>query len=697
MEHYQIPLEIPCVFHDESFLSSDEADRFYQELLQKTPWEKTAKINRWVALYEEPHSINNNNNNNNSSTAYQYRDNPQAQQQQQQAKPFNDTIRAIALKAETWYNEKNQSQVHFNVCLLNFYQDGQQRIGWHCDREEIGRTTPIASISLGATRAFGIRAKQGLEKHTMDLHHGSLVVMEAICQQHYVHSIPKQTNVTEGRINLTFRCKLAGQDTAGEQEHERRDKWLQRMTDLPSAGKPDVYQPDQGEDATVVFGDVLSATYDDSALDGVLYTIRTNIGAEQYTVAEILECIPSDESSSEDPWTVFPRPWGAAGYVAVCCKQAQDDKALSAFLSKLLQLRSAHHVMQHHDHFHLQDIQEDVSTIDGEQLYQFYKQRLVDGTAWIPTLDGSTKCSFRVTCDRVGGPHAFRAPQVEFEMGGAMSEYYSDTCQPQMEDYNVHVRVDVVGNVVLIGTQLNVEEMARRHFTRFRNGVTIKCNLAYAMLRCANVQPGQLVVDPFCGGGTILLEAMEMTEQSVKCIGMDVSGKSARGARENARAENCPPGACEIHCTDARAMRKHLKDESVDAIVTNLPWGVMTGSKNVNDLQSLYEIFLRTAWYVLKDKGRIVMLVLRGLQLTRIVRKLGGRYKLLSCNVVRTTNNLPCIVVIEKIGVDVLNDAIKGQLAYMSQYVNVSSEMYHAIHMEDIAGGSEVPDRDEMP
>ena len=55
--------------------------------------------------------------------------------------------------------------------------------------------------------------------------------------------------------------------------------------------------------------------------------------------------------------------------------------------------------------------------------------------------------------------------------------------------------------------------------------------------------------------------------------------------------------------------------------------GVMTGHKNVSDLQSMYEVFLRTAWYILKDKARIVMLVLRGLQLTRIIRKLSGRYR----------------------------------------------------------------------
>ena len=78
------------------------------------------------------------------------------------------------------------------------------------------------------------------------------------------------------------------------------------------------------------------------------------------------------------------------------------------------------------------------------------------------------------------------------------------------------------------------------------------------------------------------------------------------------------------------------------------------------------------------------MLVLRGLQMVRILRKLGGRYRILKAIIVRTTNNLPCIIVAEKLGHDLMNEDIKGQLAYMSQFVNVSSEMYHAIKMENI-------------
>jgi hypothetical protein len=140
-----------------------------------------------------------------------------------------------------------------------------------------------------------------------------------------------------------------------------------------------------------------------------------------------------------------------------------------------------------------------------------------------------------------------------------------------------------------------------------------------------------------------------------------------------------------------------------------VPWGVQTG-KNV-DLQAIYEIVLRTAWYCLKPGGRFVMLVLRGtkmlwllwwwwwslslwllplisqpvvllccsvpgLQMMRILRKLSGRYKLLSIQVVRTTNNMPCVIVVEKLEHDLVHETLKHQLYDMSQYVNISPEMY---------------------
>ena len=76
-----------------------------------------------------------------------------------------------------------------------------------------------------------------------------------------------------------------------------------------------------------------------------------------------------------------------------------------------------------------------------------------------------------------------------------MSEYYTHI-KPKMTDFDIQVRIDVVSTKVIIGTQINVDDLSKgRHFLRFRNAVTIKINLAYAMIRCANIKNGDLVVD----------------------------------------------------------------------------------------------------------------------------------------------------------------------------------------------------------
>ena len=116
------------------------------------------------------------------------------------------------------------------------YENGTQAIGWHADREEIGRTTPIASISLGATRTFMLKSKNGSKNDKAEFHleDGSLTIMENVCQHEYLHSVPKETTVTKGRINLTFRCK--GEQTEGERLHQRRDNLNFLATPPPGAG-----------------------------------------------------------------------------------------------------------------------------------------------------------------------------------------------------------------------------------------------------------------------------------------------------------------------------------------------------------------------------------------------------------------------------------------------------------------------------
>lgn len=98
----------------------------------------------------------------------------------------------------------------FNSVLLNLYRDGNDAMGWHRDNEPEMDTTLIASVSLGATRAFRIRHFCGdkKESHTIELEHGSLLLMEHL-QSDFEHSIPRRKRISEPRLNLTFRRIIA--------------------------------------------------------------------------------------------------------------------------------------------------------------------------------------------------------------------------------------------------------------------------------------------------------------------------------------------------------------------------------------------------------------------------------------------------------------------------------------------------------
>ncbi|GAA4363432.1 alpha-ketoglutarate-dependent dioxygenase AlkB [Kangiella marina] len=95
----------------------------------------------------------------------------------------------------------------FNSVLCNLYRDGKDSMGWHADDEkELGKDPVIASLSLGQERSFHLKHKTVPKlKHKMTLTSGSLLVMKGTTQQNWLHQVPKETHITQPRINLTFR------------------------------------------------------------------------------------------------------------------------------------------------------------------------------------------------------------------------------------------------------------------------------------------------------------------------------------------------------------------------------------------------------------------------------------------------------------------------------------------------------------
>ena len=102
---------------------------------------------------------------------------------------------------------QNEFKYRFNSVLANRYRNGQDSMGWHSDDEhELGTQPVIASISLGATRRFSLKAKAaGAKAVHLELPHGSLLLMRGDTQKNYRHALAKTTKPVGERINLTYR------------------------------------------------------------------------------------------------------------------------------------------------------------------------------------------------------------------------------------------------------------------------------------------------------------------------------------------------------------------------------------------------------------------------------------------------------------------------------------------------------------
>lgn len=94
----------------------------------------------------------------------------------------------------------------FNSCLLNLYHDGSEGMAWHSDGErDLKRHGTIASVSLGAERRFAFKHRRDNDRLSLELAHGSLLLMKGVTQSHWLHRLPPSKKVSEARINLTFR------------------------------------------------------------------------------------------------------------------------------------------------------------------------------------------------------------------------------------------------------------------------------------------------------------------------------------------------------------------------------------------------------------------------------------------------------------------------------------------------------------
>lgn len=173
------------------FLSKEEANSLFLELLENTPWQqdeitvygKKHLQPRLTVLYG------------NEGKPYSYSNITM--------QPHNWTLTLQKIKSLV----ESVSGTNFTTVLLNYYRDGNDSNGWHADNEkELGINPVIASLSLGAERNFQLKHNTDTsQKKNIILENGSLLLMKGTTQHFWKHQVPKTAKNIGSRINLTFR------------------------------------------------------------------------------------------------------------------------------------------------------------------------------------------------------------------------------------------------------------------------------------------------------------------------------------------------------------------------------------------------------------------------------------------------------------------------------------------------------------
>ena len=177
------------------------------------------------------------------------------------------------------------------------------------------------------------------------------------------------------------------------------------------------------------------------------------------------------------------------------------------------------------------------------------------------------------------------------------------------------------GEKIIIGKTLAVQDfkgLSRRDYgrpARDDHSGMLPPKLAQIMLNLAELtDPQEIIVDPFCGSGTILSEALLMGYQ--RLFGSDLTPQAVSNARENIAwlKKNYPLDNPQVKIITKNVINlaKFIKPLSASAIVTEPYLGPQRGLINFNqvkeNLESLYSEALAQFRLVLKPGGRVVMI-----------------------------------------------------------------------------------------
>lgn len=223
----------------------------------------------------------------------------------------------------------------------------------------------------------------------------------------------------------------------------------------------------------------------------------------------------------------------------------------------------------------------------------------------------SGRPSFRITCARAderstSNRHTFTSPEAAKEFGLGLADHTG--WRINLHEPDIDVLLHIHNDDVLFGVRLTEEALHRRNIVALGRTPLVG-TICYSLAHLAKIQPGDVVIDPMCGGLSVPIEAA-LNWKAGYYIGGEIHSQGIENCATNLKHINGEKGKGKSHPIDIQqwdATNLPLRGETVDVVLCDLPFGKKVGSHAGN--QTLYpKVLNEMARVTRKETGRAVLL-----------------------------------------------------------------------------------------
>ncbi len=202
------------------------------------------------------------------------------------------------------------------------------------------------------------------------------------------------------------------------------------------------------------------------------------------------------------------------------------------------------------------------------------------------------KGSFKVDCSREG-EHNFNSQEIREKVGEIIYQKGNkvDLSNPENIFY-----VDIINDYCFFGK--NPVNFGKRGYRLRSSKDSLNATAAFALLKIAKFKKNQILLDPFCSDGIILIEAGLLGGKKLYGFGQDIKNASINSKIAKVKIN--------LYKEDLNFLDTLFKKNSVDLIISKPLFPSKT--KSVNFVDKIIRELFHQADYILKEKGKMILL-----------------------------------------------------------------------------------------